>query len=123
MTGKHTKISFAVNADKKLTGLGSISSTSQKTDWVENIMVTLLLEIINHNSANTDFYNPAQNNCRAYPRTETGIKKAIHKMKKLALSMEFAEDFRIACYDGRKEYWNDRPLIGYIPKEVILTEF
>ncbi len=86
-------------------------------------MVTLLLEIINPNSNNVGFYNPAIDGTKAYPRTVKGVKAAIKKMKKIALSMEFAVDFRIACYHGQKQYWNNRPLIGYISKEVILSDF
>jgi len=90
---------------------------------VQYNMITLLLEIINPNSHNTGFYNPAIDGAKAYPRTVNGAKSSIKKMKKIALSMEYVSDFRIACYNGQKQYWNDRPLLGYISKEVILRDF
>lgn len=86
-------------------------------------MVSLFLEVINPNSGNTDFYNPAPEGFSAYPRTESGVKKAISKMKKMILSDGRFPDFRIACYDGKKEYWNDKPFIGYIDSKTILENF
>lgn len=86
-------------------------------------MVTLFLEIVNSKSSNIGFYQPALAEFSSYPRTVNGVKKAISKMKKIALKSDFVEDFRIACYEGKKEYWNNIPFIGYISKEVILKEF
>lgn len=86
-------------------------------------MVTLLLEVINSNSANTEFYNPAPEKYRAFPRTENGVKKAVTRMKKLALSLDCISDFRIACYEGKKEYWNNKPFIGYIERKAIMENF
>ncbi len=86
-------------------------------------MVTLLLEIINPKSNNIGFYNPSAEGFKKFPRSENGVKKAIVELKKTALNMESITDFRIAAYDGKKEYYNSVPLIGYISKETILNEF
>lgn len=86
-------------------------------------MVTIFLEIINTKSPQVGFYHPAGDQFSAYPRTVNGVKKAISKMKKFAINSEFIEDFRIACYESKKEYWNDKPFIGYISKETIVSEF
>lgn len=76
-------------------------------------MFTLLLEVKNSNSANIDYYNPAISESKAYPRTEEGIIKAIKKLIKTAKYYGFNE-YRIAIYEGRKEYWNNKPFIGYV---------
>ncbi len=86
-------------------------------------MVTLHLEVVDPKSINVGFYNPAPETFRAYPRTENGVKKAIRRLKKLALSLETVTDFRVACYDGKKEYWNKKPFIGYINKQTIIANF
>lgn len=76
-------------------------------------MLTLLLEVKNSNSADIDYYNPAISESKAYPRTEEGIIKAIKKLIKTAKYYGFNE-YRIAIYEGRKEYWNNKPFIGYV---------
>lgn len=86
-------------------------------------MITLLLEIVNKKSFNIGFYNPASDKFKAYPRTTQGVKKAIGKFKKLILTMDGIEDFRISAYEGKKEFYNEKPFIGYIDKETILKEF
>lgn len=86
-------------------------------------MVTLQLEVINPNGFEIGFYNPAPDQFRAFPRTENGVKNALHNLKKLALSLEWAEDFRVACYDGKKESWNDKPFIGYIDRKTLTENF
>ncbi len=86
-------------------------------------MITLLIEVIKLDSYNIGFYNPSLDSCRAYPRTESGVKKAIRNFKKVLLAMDNVEDFRVAAYEGKKEYYNDRPFIGYIDKATILKDF
>lgn len=76
-------------------------------------MLTLLLEVKNSNSINIDYYNPGISESKAYPRTQEGIIKAIKKLIKTAQYYDFSE-YRIAIYEGKKEYWNNRPFIGYV---------
>ena len=76
-------------------------------------MLTLLLEVKNSNSINTDYYNPAISESKAYPRTQEGIIKAIKKLIKTAKYYGFSE-YRIAIYEGKKNYWNNKPFIGYV---------
>lgn len=76
-------------------------------------MLTLLLEVKTGNSADIDYYNPAISESKAYPRTQEGIIKAIKKLIKIAKYYGFSE-YRIAIYEGRKEYWNNKPFVGYV---------
>lgn len=41
--------------------------------------ITMLLEIKAETSQNDGFYNPAVAECRSFPRTESGIKRAVRK--------------------------------------------
>ena len=84
-------------------------------------MLTLLLEVKNNNSTNIDYYNPAFSESKAYPRTEEGIIKAIKKLIKIAKYFGFSE-YRIAIYEGRKEYWNNKPFVGYVNIDKLLQE-
>lgn len=84
-------------------------------------MLTLLLEVKNKKSMNTDYYNPAISESKAYPRTQEGIIKAVKKLIQTAKFYEFKE-YRIAIYEGKKEYWNNKPFLGYVNLEKLKKE-
>ena len=68
-------------------------------------MYTILLEIKNKKSHHIDFYNPAVDECKAYPRTQEGIKRAIKKFKAfLATHNEDITAAQIILYSGKYEY-------------------
>lgn len=86
-------------------------------------MTTLILEVVKSDSCNVGFYNPSPESFRAYPRTIDGVKKAVKGFKKLLDALENVEDYRIAVYEGKKEYYNKKPFIGYISKDTIVSDF
>lgn len=69
-------------------------------------MFTFRLEIKSTKSANLDFYNPAVDECRAYPRTASGAEKAIKKFEKyIAKNLDCITAARVVMYEGLHEYW------------------
>ena len=86
-------------------------------------MITLLLEIVKPNAFTTGYYNPAPDCFKAYPRSENGVRKAIKRFEKVINETSDVENFRIAAYEGKKEYYNEKNFIGYIDSDTIRNEF
>lgn len=86
-------------------------------------MITLILEIKKADSYNAGFYNPSPDGCRAYPRTINGAKKAIKGFKKILETLDNVDDYRVAAYEGKKKYYNEKPFIGYISRDTIVSDF
>jgi hypothetical protein len=81
-------------------------------------MTTLRLEIKATNSNHFDFYNPASDDCKAYPRTEDGTQKAINKFvcwindHRETLGITSAQ---IAIYEGKHEYYHHKEPFTIVP--------
>lgn len=80
--------------------------------------VSLFVEVYRP-SIRHDFYNPAPERFRAFPRTKSGVQRALKRLEKAALDLDGVTDFRIAAYEGRKETWNSKPFIGYMERNQI----
>ncbi len=81
-------------------------------------MVTLRLEIISSKGYSTGYYNPAIDDCKAYPRTEAGVKKAIAKfIAWLEVNRESMEitSARVMVYNGKHEYYNNVECVSIVP--------
>lgn len=81
-------------------------------------MVTLRLEIISSKGYTTGYYNPAIDECKAYPRTEAGVKKAIAKfIAWLEVKQESMEitSARVMVYNGKHEYYNNAECVSIVP--------
>lgn len=76
-------------------------------------MNTLLLEVKDGKSQYTDYYNPVLDDCKAYPRTTKGFVRAVKKLIKTAEIYGW-KDYRISIYEGKKEYYNNKPFLGYV---------
>lgn len=70
-------------------------------------MLTVLLEVKNKNHPIycEQFYNPAVEGFKRYPRTESGIQKTIAGMIKLANSNDWISDYQFTIYKGQYEYY------------------
>jgi len=67
-------------------------------------MFTILLEI--KVKGRPAFYNPAVEECRAYPRTEKGVERAMRKfMTFIESRKDWIIEARVVLYEGRYEYW------------------
>lgn len=84
--------------------------------------VTLRLEVFRP-SVDLNFYNPSPDTCRAFPHTIEGVKKALRRMEKVAQDLDGVLDYRIAAYEGKKEAYNEKPLIGYMDPDQIRAAY
>lgn len=66
-------------------------------------MFTILLEV--KRADYPIFYNPAVDGFKKYPRTESGIQKAIATMIKLANEKDWITDYQFTVYKGQYEYY------------------
>jgi hypothetical protein len=73
-------------------------------------MYTLRLEITT--TERVEFYNPAVDECKAFPRTEDGVKRALKKFEKWIVSKaDWITGARVVLYEGMHEsYKNMEPV-------------
>lgn len=67
-------------------------------------MLTILLEVTNESQLRYNFYNPASEGFKKFPRTEKGINKAIQELSKVAKNNEWVSDYRYVVYEGKYHY-------------------
>ena len=79
-------------------------------------MFSILLEVKSNESTNIDFYNPAPEEFRKYPRTENGITKAINELIKVAQNNDWINDYRFVVYEGKYRYYKDMKPILIVDK-------
>jgi hypothetical protein len=83
-------------------------------------MITILLEIKRNDGIQANqFYTPAIDGFKKYPKTINGVSKAIKQLIKLAESLPYAIDYRFRLYDGKWEYWKKNMDSTIITKDQI----
>lgn len=83
-------------------------------------MFTVEMEVKNRNSHNAEFYVPATNDFKKYPRSIEGISKAIVLLcKNLNNEQMDIVDFNITVYKGKVyHYTKDKTVIMKLDKQL-----
>ena len=71
------------------------------------VLISILLEVKNSLKGDNIFYKPSPKEFIKFPRTESGISKAIKELKKVAHKYDWIQDYRFVVYEGKYEYYKN----------------